>query len=379
MSRHDNVEMIGRILTHLQADSLDIGEDVFTAPRSDFVGQERLEADRAMFLRSPQVVGWAGEVAGIGDYTTKDVMGIPVLIARAKDGKLRAFLNGCRHRGAAVAKDCGNTRKFICPYHAWTYELDGRLTGVPDRAMFAGVDLKTRRLKQLPVSERCGLITVGLSDDVDIDTYLDPIAPVLDSFHFERNGHFETRRFELKANWKLVVSINFEGYHFRFLHSGTVDQMATNHSIYDYYGRHARWYFPFRDFAKHGETPESEWPGEPLEVRATMVHMLFPSCVLIDAPGATQLLRIYPGEKPGETIVYMVLGTQKPIVTEEDRKYHEFVMDSLCGVLQAEDFPAAESCQNGLQAGISEVLFGRNEAILQQLSRQWSAASEQAG
>jgi phenylpropionate dioxygenase-like ring-hydroxylating dioxygenase large terminal subunit len=66
--------------------------------------------------------------------------GIPVLLVRGSDRVLRAFANICRHRGAPVASGCGHARAFSCPYHGWTYGLDGRLAGIPEAAAFPGVD-----------------------------------------------------------------------------------------------------------------------------------------------------------------------------------------------------------------------------------------------
>jgi phenylpropionate dioxygenase-like ring-hydroxylating dioxygenase large terminal subunit len=175
-----------------------------------------------MLRNAPHVVGWAGEVAAPGAYTTKDVMGVPVLIVRGKDGIIRAFVNGCAHRGAQVACGCGMTNMFTCPYHGWTYRTDGRLAGAPARKMFSDA-LDGRGLTPLPVSEQAGLITVGLTQAADLDDVFEEMAEPLSHYDFSTRHHAETRRFEIATNWKLAVDVNFEGYHFPYVHADTLD------------------------------------------------------------------------------------------------------------------------------------------------------------
>lgn len=199
MPRHEALDLTRRVLKHFENDTLDIAGYVWREPRDTYVDPERFEADLQMLRSVPHVIGWTGEVALPGAYTTKDVMGVPVLVARGKDGVLRAFLNGCAHRGAQVAADCGTTRMFQCPYHGWAYALDGRLTGAPARKMFAGADLDQRGLVPLPISEQAGLIVVGLSADVDVSTALDGVDVPLSDYGFDHNHHAETRRFDIAA------------------------------------------------------------------------------------------------------------------------------------------------------------------------------------
>lgn len=371
MPRQESLELTRRVLKHFENDTLDTADDVWRESREAFVGRDRFEADIAMLRRLPHVVGWAGEVAAPGQYTTKDVMGVPVLLARGKDGALRAFINGCAHRGAQVADGCGKTRMFNCPYHGWTYGLDGRLTGTPARKMFAGADLEQRGLIPLPVSEQAGLITVGLSADVDVSTALDGIAEPLSEYGFDHNHHAETRRFDIACNWKLAVDVNFEGYHFPYVHGDTLDPIASNNSVIDTYGRSIRWAFPFRDIVQYRDIPEIDWPDQ---FFGTVVYGLFPSCVLIEAPGTSQMLRAYPGGSPGETVIYLSIGAPNEITTDEEREWYKMGIDGAALVLDGQDFPMAAACQRGLQAGVDHVVFGRNEPLLHHLAATWEQA-----
>lgn len=363
--------MTRRVLKHFENDTLDIVDDVWLESQKAFVDPDRFDADMAMLRRVPHVIGWAGEVAAPGQFTTKDVMGVPVLVVRGKDGVARAFINGCAHRGAQVADGCGTTRMFNCPYHGWTYGLDGRLTGAPARKMFAGADLEKRGLIPLPISEQAGLIIVGLSADVDVSTALDGIAEPLSEYGFDRSHHAETRRFDIACNWKLAVDVNFEGYHFPYVHADTLDPIASNNSVYDTYGRNIRWAFPFRDIVSYRDVTEVDWPDQ---FFGTVVYGLFPSCVLIEAPGTSQMLRAYPGRSPGETVLYLSIAAPNEITTDEERAWYKMGIDGAARVLDGQDFPMAAACQRGLEAGVDHVVFGRNEPLLHHLAATWQQA-----
>ena len=98
--------------------------------------------------------------------------------SRGRDGKLRAFLNVCRHRGAKVAQGCGEARVFSCPYHAWTYDLSGKVMGIPDERCFPGVRDERSSLTALPLCEKHGLVWViptPAADGVDWFRYR-PVA-----------------------------------------------------------------------------------------------------------------------------------------------------------------------------------------------------------
>lgn len=367
MPRQESLDLTRRVLKHLENDTLDTTTEVRREPREAFADRRRFEVEVAALKRVPHVIGWSGEVAEPGQYCTKDVMGVPVLVTRGRDGALRAFVNGCAHRGAQVAESCGTARTFTCPYHGWVYGLDGRLTGAPARKMFAGA-LDGRGLTPLPIAEVAGLLVIGLESGVDLTDCLGPVAEWLEPYGFATREHVETRRFTLAANWKLAVDVNFEGYHFPFVHGDTLDPIASNNSVFDVFGRHNRWAFPFRDIANFQTLPESDWPDQ---FFGTVVYGLFPSCVLVEAGGSYQMLRVYPGATPAESVVYLTYGSPTPVTTDDEREFYRMAMDASCNVLCNQDFPMAEACQRGLAGGVPEVLFGRNEPLLHHLATVW--------
>ncbi|MBE7191691.1 MAG: hypothetical protein INR66_04325 [Gordonia polyisoprenivorans] len=120
------------------------------------------------------------------------------------------------------------------------------------------------------------------------------------------------------------------------------------------------------------DKPVDDWPDQ---FFGTVVYGLFPTCVLIEAPGSWQMLRIYPGATPGESVAYLTYGAPGG-VQEGQEDYFPMAMDAAENVLVNQDFPMASSCQRGIAGGVESVVFGRNEPLLQHLARNWAEATQ---
>jgi nitrite reductase/ring-hydroxylating ferredoxin subunit len=152
--------MARRNLAHVKADTIDQSAEVVRVPAAHYTDPARfaLEIDR-LWKRVPLVLALSCELPRPGDYRTLEVAGVPVLIARGADGGVRAFLNSCAHRGAqVVTQEAGHARRFVCPYHAWTYDLDGSLVGIQSQREFGKLDRACHGLVRLPTAERAGLV-----------------------------------------------------------------------------------------------------------------------------------------------------------------------------------------------------------------------------
>src|SRR5262249_44137653 len=149
----------------------------------------------------------------------------PVLLVRAADGTLKGYLNVCRHRGVPVASGHGEgARRFTCPFHAWTYNLDGALVGLPHASAFEGLCRDERALVPVPVVEKSGLglIRSRPGDPIDADEHFAGLGPELGAFGFERFQRVdEPHIHRIAANWKLVMDTFNEVYHFDHLHHDT--------------------------------------------------------------------------------------------------------------------------------------------------------------
>src|SRR5262249_14908541 len=201
-----------------------------------------------------------------GDWRTDDLTGVPILVVRGRDGVLRAFLNVCRHRGAKVVEGCGSAKAFSCPYHAWSYDLAGRLTHIPDERSFPGVKAERASLVPLPLCEKYGLvwvITTPAADGAhsfDIDPWLGGLGPELAHYKFEDWCQFAVQTDRETMNWKILMDTFHEGYHFAYLHkSSLISILQGNLTDFEAFGLNHRQVMPRQKLDRLRELPEAEW------------------------------------------------------------------------------------------------------------------------
>jgi phenylpropionate dioxygenase-like ring-hydroxylating dioxygenase large terminal subunit len=184
-------------------------------------GVLRREGER-IFARAWQYVGHTGQVEEDGSYFASVAGQIPVVVTRARDGLLRAFVNVCRHRGHVVASGAGARETLQCPYHAWTYGLDGALRAAPRSNREPGFEFGELGLQSIRVDTWGPFVFVNPDRDAepladalgDVPTRLAEIIDV-DALRFR----FRTE-FELEANWKIACENFLECYHCAVAHPG---------------------------------------------------------------------------------------------------------------------------------------------------------------
>jgi phenylpropionate dioxygenase-like ring-hydroxylating dioxygenase large terminal subunit len=300
-----------------------------------YTDEEALRHEReTIFARAWQ---YAGRVEEIGTYLAVDAGGIPIVVTRAEDGVLRAFLNVCRHRGAVLAEGCGERSTIQCPYHAWTYDLDGRLRNAPRSEREPEFDPDELTLVPAsvgtwgpflfvnpdpnapPLEEHLGRLPEILARDLDIDALV-----------FHSRVHFGA-----DANWK-VVSENFlECYHCPTAHpafSADVDVHP------DRYVLEAHPTFAAQ-FCKQKATGA---PGQ--------FHLLFPNTGLnvFPGPGNLSIGPIAP-HGPGRTerfLDYFFAADATPAWIAEFLEYDDQV--------GREDTALVEGAQRGMSSGLIE-------------------------
>jgi p-cumate 2,3-dioxygenase alpha subunit len=200
---------------------------LFRVHRSVFVSPEILELERRnVFDHSWLYVGHESEVRTPGDFVARDVGGRPLIMIRGTDGQLRVLINSCTHRGAQVCREsCGNAKTFQCFYHAWTFNNQGDLVGVPDAAGYGGWFRKEELgLKQPPrIANYRGLIFTSFDSAIeDLADYLAGAKEVLDTILDQAEDGMQiaagTQSYSFRANWKLLVENSIDGYHLRSTH-----------------------------------------------------------------------------------------------------------------------------------------------------------------
>ena len=151
-------EILQRIFDHIDNKTTDLGNTVWKEPVENYCSRERFESEMALLRRLPVVFCLSAMLPDKGSYIARKAAGTPLLVVRGDDGKVRAFINACRHRGMQVATGNGCARSFVCPYHAWTYGLEGELRHIPGHAGFPGVELEGNGLVEVSALESGGLV-----------------------------------------------------------------------------------------------------------------------------------------------------------------------------------------------------------------------------
>ncbi len=372
MNKDKSQQLIERLIHRVQTNTTDETTGSMNEPASVFLDDKRWQLEREkLFFETPQVIGFAGEVAEANSYITAESMGVPIVVTRDSDGELRAFINACAHRGAQVATGCGTKKRLTCGFHGWSYNLDGKLAGRPNDLSFSLAKDKCS-LVSLPVSDRSGLIVVGLRSEMEpekIDHALDDIADEFSGFGLDTVHTLESRCFDVKANWKLVVSLSHESYHFNVLHRDSLTPMMTPHAVIDEFGLHTRWSFPLRGIEKLADKPRSEWP---LRIPGAISHTIFPGTVVIVNPSDAQIIRVEPGRTVDTSVVHFTGVYDDPLRKEESQQAFNFGGE----IFETEDLPIAEQCQKGLSGGLQSIVIGSNEPIVQMWHQRWSQALE---
>lgn len=377
MSRAELVAQARRTLAHAQAGTVPLEPEQLRVPRNNYADAARweLEIDR-IFRRVPLVLGASCELAKPHSYKAMDVLGVPVLLSRGGDGVLRSFVNTCSHRGAMVAEEgSGVTRRFTCPYHAWSYDSAGALVGIFERDIFGPVDMSCNGLTPLPVAERAGLVFGGVVPgmDLDVDTFLCGYGEMLENHDFA-SCNLVGRTVLDGPNWKLAFDGYLDFYHLPILHRRSFGADYNNKVCGDAWGPHQRQMQPDQRILALADLPEDEWPMDTLLLG---VWTVFPHVSIasfrVGGKRLYQLAQLLPGPTPESSVTVMsYLAAFEP--TDEDLPEIEKMIDFLRDVVRDEDYLTTFGVQKGLRSGAKEsFIFGRNEGLGQRFHR-WTDA-----
>jgi choline monooxygenase len=305
----------------------------------------RLEHER-IFRASWQYVGHTGDLAEPGAFAATHVGDVPVVLVRDEEGELRAFLNVCRHRGSIVCTGSGRRATLQCPYHAWTYGLDGRLLSAPRSEREGGLEREQLGLVPLRL-ERWGPFVF-----VSPDATAAPLAELLDGVPeliAEAGIDVDALRFlqrsesEYEANWKICAENFLECYHCPTAHPGFSAVMDVSPDSYLLETSGPR-------MTQHGPPrPEPRGSYDPAgEVERGQFHLLFPGTVVNVMPGRPNL-SIGPILPVGPERTYRFLDYFVAPDMDEARLAELLAFDDQVGV---EDRALVESVQAGVRTGI---------------------------
>lgn len=172
-------------------------------------------------------VGRADALAKSGDYTTLELAGQPIIVLRDADGSLKAMSNVCRHRMSTLLEGSGNARSIVCPYHAWTYNLDGTLRGAPAMTQNEGFCKSDYQLPDVRCQEWLGWVFVTLNAGTpDVAIQLAKIEELVGDYNMAdyTQSFFETHTWN--TNWKVLAENFMESYHLPVCHAGTIGGLS---------------------------------------------------------------------------------------------------------------------------------------------------------
>ncbi|MEH6558880.1 MAG: SRPBCC family protein [Oceanicoccus sp.] len=266
-------KILERIFDHIDNKTTDLGDTVWQEPVANYLSEERFEAEIELLRRLPVVYCLSAMLPDNGSYVARRAAGTPLLVVRGDDGKVRAFINGCRHRGMQVAKDSGCARAFVCPYHAWTYGLDGELRHIPGHSGFPGVELQDNGLVEVGALEKGGLVYVNQSGPIDSSMLED-----VPDFFADQQEFFDQSEYNDAANWKLLAETTMEGYHIKSLHKKSFYPYGLdNITLVENFGSNSRVIFPFKRIEKLRDIDPKK---QRLDGMVTSVYQLFPNVAI---------------------------------------------------------------------------------------------------
>lgn len=374
-SRGTLVALARRTLAHARAGTVPLAADIARVPATNYHDPDRWRAEmERVFKRLPLVLGFSCELAEPNSYKALDVAGVPLLLTRDGGGTIRSFVNMCSHRGAIVVEEgAGVARRFTCPYHAWSYDGDGRLVGILDRDQFGDLDPSCHGLTPLPVAERAGIVFGGLSpgagadmNDV-LDSFLCGYDRMLEHHGFDRCTYVGSQSVT-GPNWKVAYDGYLDFYHLPILHRNTFGANASNKAIYDAWGPHQRVTSPDEHVLALDGVPEDDWSVGAL---TSGVWTIFPHAsiaafkVADDAGSGGRMYMVstlYPGADPDTSVTvqhFLAAFDPPPSLQPLIDAQRSFLLQ----VVRDEDYHTGNRIQRAVKTGAkSAFLFGRNEA-----------------
>lgn len=355
-------------IDHMDAGTTDLGEKVTSNPVSSYLDPALFDSEMKEVMRNrPIPMVACTQLPNAGDYLAREFCGVPVIALRGEDGKLRAFLNVCRHRGAqlVLSGEGQGLKNLACPFHGWTYRQSGELSHIPEaKKCFPSTKMAGHGLVELKSIEAVGMLWVLLDSKSDF-----PIETAFNSFAADFAYLSVDPKFALpefihhgKFNWKIGVEAFLEVDHFPFAHAPYLTNIQfPSLSLVDALNGNYRIVVPLK------KPTQNEFVLEWSQV----MYFIFPSTFLLFYSTHVALLNLIPISVDKTEFRYIPLVPNKEDL--ENQKIREKA-DFLKVIIQ-QDFDILDGIQKGLKSGAnSHITFTRTEHFLSEFHKELGAA-----
>ena len=366
MHHDEQVALIQRALALIDNHASERGEPAIS-PIDRYLDPVRYALEIAHVIRQhPLALCPSASLAQPGDVLAIDVAGVALLLVRGQGGVVNGFINACRHRGTRLlAAGLHHARSFVCPYHSWTYGLDGGLRGRPHGGDFPHALAKDCALTAVPVAEALGFVWAipravaqGESPLLDIDTYLGRFGSDLRHWGYDSWKPVHQREFANAANWKLPFEGNLETYHFQYAHRNTIAGLFHDNLLMaDHDGAHHRIFLPKRSIETLRAVPRQAWQAGP---HANIIYFFFPATFILHEGDHANAFTVLPETVDKARVLGVTLVPELP-QTDKAVEYWRKNVASFWGALD-EDFALGVSAQSTFASGANQALyFGATE------------------
>ena len=200
-------------------------ETTLTLPPACYADSTIADLEKnSVFLQSWIGLGRSDQWKASGDYSVIELLGASIILIRDRSNRLHAFANSCSHRSSLILEGSGNVRSISCPFHRWTYSLEGELQGAPEMPGEDRFKKSQHGLTEFRVAERDGFTFISLNDDIDdIDTWLGDFSSLHAPWALKELITKRRLEIEVDCNWKCFLEVFNEYYHLPYVHPTTVD------------------------------------------------------------------------------------------------------------------------------------------------------------
>lgn len=375
MNRELETQLVKACIDNKANKTTTLGTSEYKVDIAKYRSQERLDEEvEKIFKKLPFILLHTSELDKSNSYKSVDTPLGSLIATRDADGNTHVFHNSCRHRGARIVDGSGCNKRLVCPYHAWSYATDGKLSNVPGHAhCFPELDKEEHGLLRVPSVEKLGFIWVcpSATEDTSLPDYLDEYMGDMSShltwMDAENLKVFKQSKKVWNGNWKLFAEGGLETYHFAFAHKATIaGSFQNNTAVIDQLGSHFRVIMPTKAIDQPGLSAE-----EYLSLRdfSHTLFFLLPNSVMLVQEKHVELIQLQPLAVDQTEIVITTLIPKSEDVDNEKTQAHWQKNHQITNMTLDEDWELGVGIQSSISSGHLPFLrYGKNEWALKALN-----------